>query len=141
LAPLTDDPDLHLRVDGHRIDPVRTCGTEYMFRMPACSTDIRIVSRDTIPAKLGVARDPRAPGVAIRRIAITQGARLVIIDADNERLTKGFHGYESADDLRWTKGNATLPADVLACFTGEPEVILTLVGSTRYQDETITQAA
>ncbi|HEY4172935.1 MAG TPA: Hint domain-containing protein [Rhodopila sp.] len=134
LPPMTDDPDLHLRVDRRRIDPVRIRDTAYVFRVPAGSVDIRIVSRDAVPAELGIARDPRALGVAIRRIVIAQGARLAIIDADSERLSEGFHGYEPNDDLRWTDGNATLPTELLAGFTGEPEVVLTLGGRTHYLD-------
>jgi hypothetical protein len=87
-----------------------------------------------VPAELGLARDPRTLGVALRRIAVRQGTKFVVTEATDERLTEGFHGYEPAADLRWTNGDAALPAEVFACFTGPMEIVLTLAGETTYPE-------
>ena len=57
--PLSDDPDLHLTVDGARLDAMARCGSAYVFALPALARSVRIVSRAAAPAKLGLARDPR----------------------------------------------------------------------------------
>jgi hypothetical protein len=72
-----------------------------------------IVSRAAEPAKLGMARDLRLLGVALRRIIIRQGTRFRVIEADDARLTHGFHVFEDSNGFRWTNGNAALPLKVL----------------------------
>jgi hypothetical protein len=135
LPPTTDDPDLHLIVDGARIDPEYQRGSLYGFRLPACPQTLAIASRTGVPAELGIARDPRTLGVALRQVTVSHGARIVLFDAGDERLTKGFHGYEPADRLRWTNGYAELPADALSHLNQGAELILHLGGATRYPDD------
>jgi hypothetical protein len=77
---------------------------------------VRIVSRDTVPAELGLTRDPRSLGVALRQVVLSHGRHLAIISADDIRLTEGFHGYEPDDNLRWTTGDATLPVEAFTTF-------------------------
>ena len=132
LPPLTDDPDLHLLVDGQRVDAVRRSGQGYVFCLPAVPETVRLVSRDTVPAELGLVRDPRSLGVAVRSVTLQQGAKLALIEAEDARLSDGFHGYEPAERLRWTTGDAGLPASVFAGFTGAVEVTVQLGGSTQY---------
>jgi hypothetical protein len=134
LPPMTDDPDLHLLVDGKRIDASQRHGTTHVFRLPVRPGHVRVVSRDVVPAELGLARDPRTLGVALRRIAVRQGTKFVVTEATDERLTEGFHGYEPAADLRWTNGDAALPVEAFARFAGPMEIVLTLVGATTYPD-------
>ena len=85
-----------------------------------------------IPAELGIARDPRPLGVAVRRMAVRQGTKFELVLAKDRRLTNGFHAYEDAGSLRWTNGYAALPVDAFARFVGEIEVVVTLAGSARY---------
>ena len=132
LPRLIDDPDLHLRVDGHRVDAVRHSGQGYVFCLPAVPEAVRIVSRDAIPAELGLVRNSRSLGVAVRSVTLHQGAKLALIEAEDARLTDGFHGYEPAERLRWTTGDAGLPASVFANFTGAIEMTIQLGGSTQY---------
>jgi hypothetical protein len=129
---LTDDPDLHLLVDGRRVDARETHGTAYVFDLPARAAAVRIASRSGVPSELGVARDQRLLGVALRRIALSQGTRFRIIEAADPALTEGFHPFEPADALRWTDGDAALPTALLQGFDGPAELVLHVGATTRY---------
>jgi autotransporter-associated beta strand protein len=74
--PTTDEPDVHLVADGKRIDGRRGNDGAYLFRLPRPASEVRVVSRAGVPCELGLARDPRALGVALRRIVLWQGARI-----------------------------------------------------------------
>ncbi len=132
LPSLTDDPDLHLVVDGKRIDPVTKAANAHVFRLAAVPAQVRIVSRDAVPSEFAIARDERALGVALRRIAIRQGAQFKILDARDVRLVGGFHSYETATGLRWTDGDAALPPSVFAGFDGPLEIVLQVAAVTQY---------
>ena len=109
----TDDPDLHLRVDGVRVDG-RVVGGVYAFRLPPSTRTVSIVSRSGVPAELGVARDHRNLGIAVRQVRLWQGAQLTVVDASDPCLTDGFHEFEADNGWRWTDGKANLPAALLA---------------------------
>ena len=129
---LTDYPDLHLVVDGCRLDATVRKGEVHVFALPRPSRSVRIVSRAAEPAKLGVARDPRLLGVALRRIILRQGTHFRVIEADDARLTHGFHGFEDCNGYRWTNGNAALPLEVFAEFVGPVELVLQVGCSAQY---------
>lgn len=130
--PMTDDPDVHLLVNGHRLDAVTRRDKQYLFRLPRGSDGVRIISREAVPAELGLARDPRSLGVAVKQIQISRGAKLVLVKADNDQLGNGFHAYEPDGCLRWTNGNAELPVSLTSMFNEEAELVLQLTGSTCY---------
>ena len=130
--PLTKDPDVHLMIDGRRIDAATRRGEAHVFRLPRCPRSARVVSREGVPAEVGVARDPRSLGVALRRIELRRGAKLALIEADDHRLVHGWHGYEPDDRLRWTNGDAELPAALFSGFSGDMELLLQLAGSMSY---------
>jgi hypothetical protein len=134
LPTLTDDPDVHLLIDGVRVDAQERRPSLYVFRLPCRPTSVVLASRDAAPAELGIVRDPRSLGVALSRVTIRQGAKFMLFDADDERLTTGFHDYEPADRLRWTDGHAELPIDAFARFDQGAEVMLHLGGTTHYPD-------
>jgi hypothetical protein len=94
-----------------------------------------VASHAGVPAELGIARDPRPLGVALRRVELQHGAKFMRIEADDDRLVSGFHHYEDADRLRWTDGCAELPAAMFARFDNGGDLMLQLGGSTRYLDE------
>ena len=135
LPPLTDDPDLHLVIDGARVDPQYRRGSLYGFRLPSRPRSVVIASRAGVPSELGIARDPRSLGVALRQVAVRQGAKFMLFDADDERLTAGFHAYEADCNLRWTDGYAELPAEAFVRFDKGAEVMLHLGGATQYPDD------
>ena len=133
--PATDDPDLHLVVDGRRTDAVSRDGMTHRFRVAARPASVRIVSRAAVPAQLGVGRDPRSLGVAVRHIMVCQGRRIRTILADDVRLTEGFHGFERDNAIRWTDGDAAVPEVLFDDFDGPMVVALRLGGRTTYVDD------
>jgi hypothetical protein len=130
--PMTTDPDVHLMVDGKRIEPAARSGGDFVFGLPARPGSVRIRSRHGIPAELGLARDPRSLGVAVKRVQVCRGRHLVQIGADDDRLVDGFHGYEADDRLRWTNGDAGLPTALFSRFSGPTELALNLTGRMTY---------
>jgi hypothetical protein len=130
--PLTDDADLHLLVDGRRVDASRQEGQMHVFRLPMGAACVRIRSRDAVPAELGLARDFRSLGVAVRWIEISEGARVTLIDADDDRLVDGFNSYEPDGDLRWTNGDARLPDGLFTAGSRAVEVVVYVALTTRY---------
>jgi hypothetical protein len=129
---LTEDPDLHLLVDGVRVDAALRYGTAHVFRLRGGTKTVRIVSRAAAPAELGLARDPRSLGVAVTRIMLSKAVRLRVMEAEDPALTDGFHAFEPALGLRWTDGDAVLPAALFEGFEGTVTLGLHLDGSGQY---------
>jgi hypothetical protein len=141
-VPLTDDPDLHLLVGGRRIDACFRHGPIHAFRLPARLADVRIVSRSVVPQELGLARDARELGVALRRLVLRDGTRLRVIRVDDDRLSEGFHAYEADNHVRWSNGDALLPAGLFVDAALPLELELHLGCGTRYPaDAAVRQAA
>jgi hypothetical protein len=133
--PLTDDPDLHLVVDGLRLDAAERRGPVHVFRLKSQPNTVHVASREAVPAELGLARDPRSLGVALRSIALRQKTKFVVLKANDSRLADGFHPHEPASDLRWTNGHAALPAKAFASFSGPIEVVVHLAATTQYPNQ------
>jgi hypothetical protein len=133
--PLTGDPDLHLLVDGERLNPARHANGTYVFHLSGSPAAARIVSRASAPQELGLARDPRVLGVAVRRIDARRGVRLRVIEADDALLDLGFHAFEPDNGFRWTNGDATIPAQTFAGFTDPFVIELTVASTMHYLDE------
>ena len=133
--PLTDDPDLHLRIDGRRIDAIHRRADKYAFRLPARPGTARICSRAAVPQELGIARDARPLGVAVRRIELAGPTRRRTIEADAATLADGYHAFEPDNGIRWTDGDAAVPAALFAGMTCPCMLMLHLGGRTRYLDE------
>ena len=130
--PMTDDPDLHLLVDGRRIDPSARYAGLYLFRLERAPATAIIMSRVGSPAELGRSRDPRPLGVAVRRVTLLRGKRLRTLEAADAALTDGFHEHEGELGLRWTNGAAMLPPDFFHGFAAPMQVVLHVAGATQY---------
>lgn len=143
LPPLTEDPDLHLLVDGRRIDAMPGPARFRVFALPPGPRAVHIKSRETVPAELGLARDPRSLGVGVRRITLRHAGRATMIEAADPRLVNGFHGYEPAEDMRWTNGDAALPVALLEGVSEGAMLVVELAGATQYPlfDEAAGQQA
>ncbi|HVY17992.1 MAG TPA: Hint domain-containing protein [Rhodopila sp.] len=131
----TDDPDLHLVVDGERVEPINRRSELYVFRLPETPRALRIASRSAVPQELGIARDDRPLGVAIGRIVFSQAARQRVIDAADPRLVEGFHPFEAEGLVRWTNGDAILPESLFQDLSGACLLMLHLNGATTYRDD------
>ena len=130
--PATDEPDLHLIVDGHRVDARTRDGGEHVFRFPKPTGAVRVVSRASAQDALGLARDPRMLGVALRRVMLSQGRHIKVMEADHPLLWDGFHAFETDNDFRWTDGSAALPAVLFAGVHGICELTLVVACTARY---------
>jgi hypothetical protein len=134
-APLTDDPDLYLLVDGKRVDPIERSGGMQVFCLPTRPHSVRICSRAAAPQELGLARDPRQLGVAVRKIVLAERGWKSTLEADAASLADGYHGFEADSGIRWTDGNAAAPTELFAGMNGPSLLMLHLGGSTQYFDE------
>jgi hypothetical protein len=131
-VPTTDESDLHLLVDGTRVDGRQRPGGVYIFQLPPASGEVRLVSRAGVPTELGLARDPRSLGVAVLRVMLWQGADLRLLEAADASLSDGFHLFEPDNGFRWTNGDARLPAALFDGVDGPSELELHVGGTTRY---------
>ena len=129
---LTSDPDLHLLVDGVRIDALDRSEERYVFRLASRPRNVRIRSRSAAPVDLGIRWDPRVLGVAIRQILSAQARRQRRFDASSAALAQGYHEYEPVNKVRWTNGDAVVPTEVFAGMSGTSMLTLRLGGSTQY---------
>jgi Hint domain len=141
LVPLTDDPYLYLMADGNRIDATTRTRDVYVFNLLRTPNATSIVSRAAVPQELGLARDSRCLGVALRQIVIRRGSKFRVIEADNALLTAGFHAFEKDKAFRWTDGNAILSGQLFAGLSGPIEVVLRLGGTMRYVEDGVAQRA
>ena len=139
--PLTDEPGLRLLADETPVEPSWRDGSALVFALAAVPDSLRIVSRAAAPAELGIGRDPRSLGVAVRQIVLRQGTRFRVIKAPDERLTDGFHCFEPAEGIRWTTGDARLPASLFAGFKGTLELVLHLGGTAQYLSDSVEHRA
>ncbi len=124
----TDDPDLHLLVDGERLDPVTADAGVYSFavqRPPAAA--LLLCSRSAVPSLLGLGRsDHRRLGVPIGQIILWQAGIATSFDHDAPQLREG--GCHPAEDgYCWTDGELALPARFFALLNST----FTLVVHTR----------
>jgi hypothetical protein len=129
--PLTEDADLHLLADGRRLDAVERIEQAFVFRLLTMPSALHITSRAAAPAELGLARDPRVLGVALRLLVVRTGTRFRVTEANDHRLTDGFHAFEPANGFRWTDGAAAVPADLYAGLPAPFELVL-YVGATSH---------
>jgi hypothetical protein len=133
--PLTDESDLHLLVDGERVDGTARDDGTFAFDLPRELSSARIVSRAGVPQELGLARDDRMLGVAVCRIEIAAARWRRAMDADAASLADGYHAYEPDNGVRWTNGNAAIPAELFSGMPGPATLKVVTGARTRYLDD------
>jgi len=109
---LSADPDLHLLVDGRRVQPITVTNGRHLFQLPRRAASIRLVSRASAPTDFAPYReDRRRLGVAVGRLVLRLGAELREIPVDHPALVHGWHRVEreGREIRRWTDGDAHLP--------------------------------
>jgi hypothetical protein len=118
--------DLHLVVDGVRIDPV-VHGLTARFTIPAAAEDTWLVSTTARPCDVTESDDRRQLGVCLTGLTIDQGfGDRSIVALDDPLLGVGFHDVENS--RRWTAGRARLPAALLGNCPHEFFLLVELVG-------------
>jgi hypothetical protein len=126
---------VHLVVDGKRLDAFEQRQDGLVFRLSTRPRTLRIHSRAAVPQELGLARDERSLGVAIRRVVLAQAQRQRAIEADAASLSDGYHAFEAQTGIRWTDGDAAVPAALFAGMSGSGMLILQFGAATRYLNE------
>jgi hypothetical protein len=129
----TRDPDLHLLVDGRRVNPVFAAAGVVRFSIDRPAGPVSLVSRNCIPQANGEGPDRRRLGVGVTAMTLvhTDGDRIVPLDS--EELSAGFHDHEG--HVRWTKGRATLPASLFAGISERVDIELRLAETLLYRRE------
>jgi hypothetical protein len=111
LGCLTEDPDLHVLVDGQRIDALRLTARRVALLLPPGGSRIEMRSRCFVPAQV-------QPGSEDRR---TLGIQVFRVQIDGEEVgldhpevwAAGSHPLERGADgqrWRWTRESLALPA-------------------------------
>jgi hypothetical protein len=70
--------------------------------------------------------------VAVRRIVLSEGRRLRLIEAEDASLRQGFHSFEIENGFRWTDGDAVVPATLFDDVHGVSELTVHVGCSARY---------
>ncbi|MDT6962821.1 Hint domain-containing protein [Cupriavidus sp. SZY C1] len=101
------DADLHLTVEGARMQALHGHGQRQWFVVPAGSGEVALASRSGVLAQLFAdAQDGRELGVCISEVRVN-GQPLPL---DGDAFAQGFYPLETqgATPWRWTNGNARL---------------------------------
>jgi hypothetical protein len=124
---ITTDPDLHLLADGKRLDAYEFVPQAFMFRVPAGTQVLRLMSRTSRPCELGLPADDRQLGFCIQSLSSQSedGTVKITIEPHHAQLLEGFHRAEGAQH-RWTRGDASLPNMLLG--SGAEDMTLTIKG-------------
>ena len=107
------DPDLHLLVDGRRMEPVSDRDARFVFAVPAGAKSVTLASRSSILADRmdPMVRDTRRIGIRVLWAAIRSGDNETILPGDHPALRQGWHQVDTHGSApwRWTNGAATIP--------------------------------
>lgn len=109
--------DLHLIVDGRRLDP-EVSGLSARFHVAAGAKTAWLVSGTGVPAELGLARDRRTLGVCVGSITVEDDFGCKSLSAEDGNLRVGFHDAEDGPQ-RWTDGRAQLPSELWNSCAGD----------------------
>jgi Hint domain len=116
----TDDPALHLIVDGRHVAPVSVTQGCTSFLLPRADAEVRLVSRSALPNETRPwVADDRRLGVMLCGLTLRSGALVSPIPLDHPAFGEGWweaewHGPTAL--RRWTNGDALVPmpaADLL----------------------------
>ncbi len=110
----SNDTDLHLTIDGQRLDAVMD-GDLALFVFPATTTRATLHSRTFRPCDRGENGDARRLGLNVQDITISDGLRHhEALSLDHPVLASGFHQGEAQNGCtwRWTHGQMPLTSDL-----------------------------
>ncbi len=106
-VPTGEAADIHLLVDGRRVDPDAVSGTRYRFSLGEAPGQVRLVSATFRPSDIGTQRDNRMLGIAVRSLTVRGAGVTAAVEHRSPLLARGWHGDEP--EFRWTRGEATIP--------------------------------
>jgi hypothetical protein len=113
--PTTDDPELHLIVDGEIVRPCAIVDDLYTFVLDRKPSQVWLASRSAIPAELELqSTDTRRLGTGIEGIVLRDEHIRTEISHALPAFREGFH--EDEGPRRWTDGMALLPEALLHPF-------------------------
>ena len=135
-AAFTTDADVHLMVDGVRLDPTQRDAAGWMFDVPTGAVGVRLMSRASVPAMGGLNADERLLGICIERLIIVDGGITLTMEPGHPALGAGMHDPEVLRTARWTNGICLLPDLIFAGYGSATLLRLTVHGTTlaRYLD-------
>jgi len=135
-AAFTTDADVHLVVDGARIDPTHHDASGWVFDVPTGAVGVRLMSRATVPALGGLNADERHLGICIDRLIIVDGGITMTMDPGHQAVRTGLHPQEGPRSARWTNGICPLPDMMFSGYGSATMLRLTVHGTTlaRYLD-------
>ncbi len=120
------DLDLHLLVDGRRVDPILR-GRRARFHLSGAAREVWLASSAARPIDVGHGADHRILGVCVAGLRVGADlTRQCEIQLDDPALRVGFYGVERDGERiwRWTAGRARLPVSLLA--DGSERLLLTV---------------
>jgi hypothetical protein len=126
---VTIDADLHLQHNGQRVTAYAVQDGVHRFRLNA-SGDVLLRSRHAIPASFQDGGDERRLGVALLGIELASANGSV--RHTPHVLRGGVHPAEEPGH-RWTKGRATLPAELFDGLDGEIDLAVHVAGTISYR--------
>jgi hypothetical protein len=124
---LTDEPDLHLVLNGRRLRPEAAGGGVHRFVLPGDAAEVVIASRAAVPREThDVHPDGRRLGVMLGSMAFIQDGATCEVPLEALPEGTGFHALElhGGQCWRWTDGRARL--EVPAGFAPDRELVLEL---------------
>ena len=70
VVPTCGEADIHLLVDGERVDPEEVSGDRYRFSLSQEPRQVRLASATFRPSDIGTVRDIRMLGIAVRALTL-----------------------------------------------------------------------
>ena len=129
-AAFTTDADVHLIVNGARLDPTQCDASSWVFDVPTGAVGVKLMSRATVPALSGLNADKRRLGICIDRLVIVDGGIIMTMDPRHHDLGAGMHAPEGPQTGRWTNGMCHLPDLIFAGYGRNTTLQLTVHGTT-----------
>jgi hypothetical protein len=126
---ITQDADVHLIVDGHRIEPMHLNATRLAFHVDVSASTIELRCRTFVPAHMRPdSVDARSLGICVSRLQL-DGSDVALNDA--AAFASGWHELEgdgAAHHWRWSRDCVLLPA-------GTRLIVIDYLGGGLYREE------